>query len=228
MGKPAYFLDFEFKTEGMTFFPRPETEILVERAVSALSERKGREYRYDVLEIGTGCGNIAISLTKHLPSSRIIASDISESALWAASCNASFYGVSGRVDFIRRDLFRGMPDAYIGYFDLVISNPPYVSLADFPTLPGEVRDDPYSALYGGEDGLKFYREIAKDAPLFLKKEGLLMMEIGYGQSAAVRGMLALNGAFKDIEIYKDYNGIDRIIKACSVQKPELRSQMSDF
>jgi len=212
MMKTAHFLDFTFNTENNAFFPRPETEILVEKVLECLSEKKGLEHPYNILDIGTGCGNIAISLTKYLSSSKIVASDISDEALRTASGNARVYGASECIDFIKSDLFRNLSSAYRLYFDLIVSNPPYISLADFSTLPEEVHSDPYRALYGGKDGLKFYREIVKYAPMFLKKKGLLMMEAGYDQAAHIKEMLT-NSGFVNIAIYKDYSGVDRIIKA---------------
>jgi len=211
--REAYFLDFEFKTEDLTFYPRPETELLVERAVDLLSKKKGHNAPYRILDIGTGCGNIAISLTKYLPSSRITASDISDTALRAAGENAKKYGVEERIDFVKSDLFENIRGRHKELFDLIISNPPYISLEELSSLPGEVKLEPYLALYGGVDGMSFYRRIMKEAPSLLKKDGILLMEIGYNQSEAVRGMLDSSNLFKDVEIYKDYAGIARIVKA---------------
>ena len=212
MQETAYFLDFKFYTEKSTFFPRPETEILVEKALLSLSKKNGLEHSYSILDIGTGCGNIAISLTKYLPSSRIIASDISEKAIWVASKNARENGVFDRINLIKSNIFQEFEGGYRAYFDLVISNPPYISLEDIKTLPGEVKNDPYSALYGGKDGLLFYRHIIREAPYFLKEKGLLMMEVGYNQAEDVRKILEDSG-FSDIDIYKDYASIKRIVKA---------------
>lgn len=208
MNNTAYFLDFELETEGLTFHPRPETELLVGKAVELVSKVNSR-----ILDIGTGCGNIAISLIKYLPSSRITALDISDTALRAARENAKKYGVEERIEFVKSNLFENIKGRYKAFFDLIISNPPYISLEEFSSLPEKVKGDPYLALYGGIDGMDFYRKIVKKAPLYLKRGGILLMEIGYNQSAAVKYMLDSSGVFKDIEIYKDYSGIDRIIKA---------------
>ena len=213
MNKTSYFLDFEFDTGGTTLFPRPETELLVEKAVEIIERGIGHGAPCDILDLGTGCGNIAISLTKYLPSSRIVALDISDSSLAIAKENAAKHGTSGRIRFIKSDLFKGAVAAYTGYFDLIISNPPYVALGDFPSLPQAVRDDPYLALYGGKDGMKFYRRIIKEGPAFLNGKGVLLMETGYGQARSVAQMLAKSPFFGSIEIFNDYAGIKRIVKA---------------
>jgi len=101
---------------------------------------------------------------------------------------------------------------------MVISNPPYVSLEDFLHLPQRVKDDPFIALYGGKDGLDFYREIIREAYRFLRKEGYLLLEIGYDQSMCLKNLLRDNDVYGEIEVYKDYAGIDRIIKAKSSYK----------
>lgn len=203
-------MDFEFKTENVSFHPRFETEILVEKALEAQSLKKNAP---NILDIGTGCGNIAISLTKYIPSSRIVALDISDTALRVAAENAAKYGVDDRIEFIRSDLFGNIRTRYRNFFDLIISNPPYVSLEDFSSLPAEVKDDPYIALYGGRDGLGIYRRIIKEARIYLKREGVLLVEVGYGQSRSVKDMLSRSGVFSDEEIYKDYSGIERIVSA---------------
>ncbi|MBN1354408.1 MAG: peptide chain release factor N(5)-glutamine methyltransferase [Candidatus Omnitrophica bacterium] len=209
MSRVAYFLDFEFDTENAAFYPRPETELLVEKAVGFLPER----FSGNILDIGTGCGNIAISLTKYIPSCRITALDISDTALRAARQNAAKYGTADRIEFVRSDLFEGLCEKYVDFFDLIVTNPPYVSRSDFTSLPMGVKDDPYIALYGGPDGTDCYRKIIGNAPHFLKKNGILLMEIGYNQSESVRGMLVESGSFFEIVTYKDYSGIERIIKA---------------
>ena len=208
MKNTAFFMDFELETESSVFFPRPETELLIEKALELLNREKPR----NILDVGTGSGNIAISLTKHPSSSTIVASDISHAALRVAGQNAKKYNVAGRIKFTRSDIFEDLPVHYRNFFDMIISNPPYVSLGDFYLLSGEVKNDPYSALYGGKDGLEFFRRITSGAGLFLKRDGILLMEIGYDQARPVKEMLAVS-SFHNIEIYKDYSGIDRIIKA---------------
>ncbi|MBL7155529.1 MAG: peptide chain release factor N(5)-glutamine methyltransferase [Candidatus Omnitrophica bacterium] len=213
MKKAAPFMDFELGTENVTFYPRPETEILVEKAIELLSRHRKVNTPCNILDIGTGSGNIAISLTKYVPSSRMVALDISDTVLRIASRNAAKYGVEKRIEFIRSDLFKNLKTKYRCFFDLIISNPPYISRDEFSLLPAVVKNDPRIALYGGRDGLDFYRRISREAGNYLKSEGLLLMEIGCGQAEEVKSMFASGGAFCGVEIYKDYCGIDRIVKA---------------
>ena len=207
------FMDLSLKTDRLAFYPRPETELLVEKALEFILKKEKEGKQCAILDIGTGSGNIAISLTKHSYSSRIIGLDISESALRVAEENASRCGVSGRVSFLKSDLFEALGEEFKSYFDLIISNPPYVSLKDFKELPEIVKDDPYIALYGGRDGLSFYRKIVKRSPYYLKKDAALIMEIGYDQSEEVQNIIMRENSFKKIELYKDYSGINRIVKA---------------
>ena len=208
--RQAHFLDFEFNADWATFYPRPETELLVEKALEFLPKKS--DAVCNILDIGTGCGNIAISLTKYVPSSRIVALDISDAALRVASENASASGVAEKVELVKSNLFEGLSEKYRNFFDLIISNPPYISRGDFSSLSHRVKEDPFIALYGGKDGLDFYRRIAQKAGDYLKKEGILIMEIGYDQAERVKEILNATGKFGDIELYKDYSGIDRIVK----------------
>lgn len=213
MEKIAHFMDFEFETGGATLFPRFETEILVEKAVSIISKEIPEGERCEILDIGTGCGNIAISLTNYIPSSRIVALDISEAALLVAKKNAARYGMEQRIEFVKSDLFENLWQRSELCFDMVISNPPYISMEDFPSLPEAVKVDPYVALYGGRDGMDFYRKIVNEAHFFMKPGGVFLAEVGYNQASCVKAMLEDSGIFGDVEIYKDYSGIDRIVKA---------------
>jgi len=208
-----HFMDFKLDTEKGAFTPRFETEILVEKAIRLIDKRKPVSRKLNILDIGTGSGNIAISLTKYIPSSRLVALDISDTALRVAKKNAARYGLESSIEFISSDLFENIRQYSNEYFDIIISNPPYISLEDFLSLPIEVKDDPYVALFGGKDGLKFYRRIVKESPEYLKKGGILLMEIGYNQSRDVTCIIEESHAYGDVEIYKDYSGVDRIIKA---------------
>lgn len=208
----AYFMDFELETESGTFFPRFETEILIEKALILLKDKIERGSHCNILDIGTGSGNISISLTKYIPSSTIVALDISDTALRAAAKNAKGYGVADRIKFIKSNIFDRLDDNYRGSFDLIVSNPPYISLKDFSELSGTVKNDPYIALYGGRDGLDFYREIIDKASNYLKKDGILLFEIGYDQRELVTKMLK-EKTFQEIKVYKDYSNTDRIVSA---------------
>lgn len=205
----AEFMGFDFDVNPSVLIPRPETEILVERSL-ALIEREGMAEPL-ILDLGTGSGAIAVSLTKLSPSCKIIASDVSEEALEVGRENAAANGVSDRIEFILSDFFERIPEKE--KFDLVISNPPYVPSEDYDSLPLEVRSEPRIALDGGLKGLKFYRKIISESAKRLKAGGYLVLEIGYGQSTAIRGLIKSAGSYRDAEILKDYNNIDRVVFA---------------
>jgi len=202
----AHFMDFEFGVTVNTLIPRSETEILVEKVI----EEAASYPMPHIVDIGTGSGNIAISLTKYLSQSKIFALDISISALLEARRNAERMGAGNKITFIAGDLLR--PFKKGAFFDIIVSNPPYVSESDMATLPDEVKHEPVLALYGGKDGLDFYRQILKDASGILKRDGAIIMELGYDQSKNVKDLLKQNG-FSSLEFFKDYNGITRIAKA---------------
>ena len=205
----AEFMGFDFDVNPSVLIPRPETEILVERVLT-LIEREGIA-EPSILDLGTGSGAIAVSLTKLSPSCKIVASDVSEEALEVGRENAAANGVGDRIEFVLSDLFERIPGKR--KFDLVISNPPYIPSEDYGSLPPEVRSEPRIALDGGLKGLEFYKRIIPDAAKRLNRGGFLILEIGYGQARAVKDLLESAGLYRDIEILKDYNDIDRIVFA---------------
>jgi release factor glutamine methyltransferase len=208
------FWSLRFEVSGECLIPRPETEHLVEETVRIA---QGLPSPPRVLEIGFGCGAVAIALAKELPGAEIVATDISVGALALAQQNVAAHQVERRIRLILGDLFpAGEPQeepAGKGLFDLICSNPPYIPTAEILKLAPEVRDyEPLSALDGGEDGLRFFRQIADGAPGFLMKHGWLLMEMGRGQDEAVIGILQDRG-FEQIDFIPDYAGITRVIKA---------------
>ncbi len=190
------------------FIPRPETELLVERILRKIEGINGQAI--DILEIGTGSGNIAISLTKNVTNCKIIASDISDTALRTASRNALLNSVNEKIRFIKSDLFKNIPDTYLKYFDIVISNPPYIKRRGIKPLPPEISHEDVRALDGGADGLNFYRRIFRSGRRYLKPGGIFAFEIGYNQGPALRRMIKKYPDIGGIEIFKDYSGHDRI------------------
>jgi len=205
----AYFMDFVLEVTPDTLIPRPETEILVEKALDITrASRPDRVWR--ILDVGTGSGNIAISLTKYIIHSKIIGLDISYKALLKAKENAAVNSAGDSLSFVQSDLFSALGQGEL--FDIIVSNPPYVAQYDMKNLPDEVKEEPVLALYGGEDGIDFYRKICPEAKKHLKKGGYLVMEIGYDQSGRVKDLLDDEG-YDQIEIFKDYSSIDRIVKA---------------
>jgi release factor glutamine methyltransferase len=141
----------------------------------------------------------------------MVASDVSEEALEVGRENAAANGVGDRIEFVLSDLFERISAKK--RFDMVISNPPYIPSEDYDSLPLEVRSEPRLALDGGPGGLDFYRRIIPEAAKRLKRGGFLALEIGYGQSREIKGMIESSKIYGDPEIIKDYNDIDRIVFA---------------
>ncbi|NQT07048.1 MAG: peptide chain release factor N(5)-glutamine methyltransferase [Candidatus Omnitrophica bacterium] len=199
------FLGIELKTTKDTFIPRPETELLVNRCLDVI----GPDAR--ILDIGTGSGNISIALTAARQDCRIVALEKSQETLSVARENAASLGVSERIDFKESDLLHILEHNNI-YFDIIISNPPYIPSWEMMTLTDDVRREPGMALDGGEDGLSFYKRIISTAPKHLKSSGYLLMELGYNQAFSVKRLLEEAG-YTGIELFKDFQGIERVIRA---------------
>jgi release factor glutamine methyltransferase len=197
-----------FDVDPRVLIPRPDTETLVGEALKRLKPLTAPT----VLELGTGSGCIAVSIAHQKKDAHITATDISPDALTVAQGNAARHGVADRITFLQGDLFDPLPPG--STFDLIVSNPPYIAQGEFAGLPPDVRDhEPRSALDGGPDGLAFYRRIANSATSFLKSGGSLLLEIGYTQDAAVRGLL---GERPELEVggtLKDMGGHPRVVTA---------------
>ena len=202
----SQFMGLDFKVNRDVFIPRPETEILIE---AILANGIG-EFAF-ILDIGTGCGNIAVTLARFISHSRVLAIDVSESALKIAALNARQHKVLDRVSFCQKDIFVGLDKKQ--EFDLIVSNPPYIETDDLPALPPELSYEPSLALDGGEDGFFVLTEIIRRADRYLKNGGWLALEIGAGQSAEIHKRISRLGKFEASKIIKDYNGIDRVVMA---------------
>jgi len=208
------FWSLEFKVDPRVLIPRPETELLVEQSLLILSESSlGRIP--SVLEIGTGSGAIAIALAKELKNIFVVATDISMEALVLANENARSAGVQRQINFVKGDLFGPLhPLKRSPPFDLILSNPPYITRRKIHTLAKEVKDhEPRIALDGGEDGLAFYRRIIPEAHRYLREGGWLLLEVALGQSGIVSGMIEEGGNFLKTESLPDLSGIGRVVKA---------------
>lgn len=209
IGKVTFYGNEIYVKKGV-FIPRPETEILVEKVIQhALRlDKEG----LNILDLCTGSGCVAISLTKALNACKIIASDISDAAIKLSNHNAKLNSVSEKIDFIKSDLF-DLLSKYKGSFDIIVSNPPYIDSKHIEKLPNEVKSDPIAALDGGVGGLDFYRRIINEAELFLKEEGDIFLELADGISKDVFTIFKNSNSFVDIKIAKDLNSIDRVIVA---------------
>ena len=198
------FYGLKFNVNKKVLSPRMETEILVEQVLKDIGDKKNLE----VLDLGTGSGAIAVTIAK-MTKSKVVAVDISKSALTVAQENAKMHNV--KVDFVESDLFDKLKKH--AKFDIIVSNPPYIRTLDIAGLDEEVKNfDPVTALDGGEDGLEFYRRISQETTQHLKNGGRIYLEIGAGQFKAVEKLLQEAG-FTNITFKRDYVKIIRVIRA---------------
>ncbi|MBC8468695.1 MAG: peptide chain release factor N(5)-glutamine methyltransferase [Planctomycetes bacterium] len=189
--------------------PRPETEHLVERAVDFLRGRPSPQY---VLDLCTGSGCIAAAIAKNVKDVQVVATDICDNALKVAAENIRRHKLDNKVKLLCGDLFdaiiEGLDETR---FDLIVTNPPYVSDLEYEKLDKNVKDyEPKLALYAGLEGLDTYERILEKVEDFLKPDGSLMMEIGYAQGPAIQRMLEGSNIFKGVRIEKDFANNDRI------------------
>jgi len=206
------FYSREFKVTEGVFIPRPETELLVERAVALLRPPDRTHLAPVAVEIGCGAGVIAVSLAAEIPRLEVHATDVNARALELTRHNAHRHGVDTRVHTHHGSRFDPLPPHLRGEVDLVVSNPPYVRSGDLPGLSREVQHDPAEALDGGRDGLDFYRALARSAVRWLRPDGWLAVEIGADQGETVPDVLAVSG-FTDLTVGSDYNDLPRTVTA---------------
>jgi len=211
VGKTEFY-SLELNVTPVCMIPRPETELLVQRAIEFLRTRVGGQF---VCDLCTGCGCIAVAIAKNFTHARIIATDISDAALEVAARNIEKHGHEDRIQILQGDLFEPIiPQLDIEKFDLIVCNPPYVSVAEYEVLERNIRDyEPKISLFAGRDGLDIHRRVIEKASDFLKPDGALMLEIGYAQGPAVEELLEQTGAFAGTKIEKDLHNNDRIIIA---------------
>ena len=206
--KEFYSLDFEVTPA--VLIPRPETEFVVTAALEAIATM--REPR--VLDIGTGSGAIAIAIAANAPAARVTATDTSDDALAVAARNAMLHQVAGRVEFRRADCFEvGEGESPLAFFDLIVSNPPYIDEESLASLEPEVLNyEPRVALSAGPDGLNFFRRIAAGASVHLQGDGELIVEVGAGQAAAVSQIFERAG-LRPFSVLNDFAGHPRVVRA---------------
>jgi release factor glutamine methyltransferase len=200
------FWSLPFRVSPAVLIPRPETETVVEAALTQIPDR-GLPLR--ILDLGTGSGCLLLALLSELPYAEGLGVDLSEPALELARANAEHLGLAGRARFERRSWGAGLD----GVFDLIVSNPPYVGAADLASLEPEVRDfEPQTALIAGPDGLDAYRALIPDCVRLLAEGGSVALEIGQGQGDAVAELLAGVG-LAVVERRPDLAGIERCLVA---------------
>lgn len=208
------FCGLELAVSSDVLIPRPETELLAERAWNFLNLNPSgspgtQPAGCRALDFGTGSGCLAIAIAVKSPGARLVALDVSAAALSVARANAERHQVSDRLQFLESQGFTALPEG--SAFDLIVSNPPYIPSGDIAALPPEVRDhDPRLALDGGADGLDFYRRLAAEAGAFLRPAGRMMLEFGDGQSETLRALLA-NAGWQVESVENDYSGRARIL-----------------
>lgn len=200
------FMKLNFFVNENVLIPRQDTEVLVEEVLEIAHKINAKK----ILDLCTGSGAIAVSLAKYLPNCQIVATDISDEALKVAKKNARNNGVDGQITFINSDLFANLGR---DKFDIVVSNPPYIKRSVIEKLDLEVKNEPYIALDGGYDGLKFYRKIVCGVYEFLKYKGCLCFEIGFDQKEDVMEIIEKEGKFETIYSKKDLCDMDRVVVA---------------
>ena len=194
------FYGYTIKVDKSVLIPRPETELLVEIIIAEENDIK------NILEIGTGSGALVIALAKKMNGIVIDATDISEDALRIAEQNTILNQVD--INIFKSDIF----DNVLCKYDLIISNPPYISLTDYKQLPVEIKDfEPKSALLADDNGLFFYNKILQKAKDHLTESGKIYFEIGYDQAKKITE-IAKKNRFSNIKVFKDLNGFDRIVR----------------
>lgn len=201
------FMELDFTVNNTVLIPRPETELLVETAIHLAGND------YIIVDVGTGCGAIAVSLAVFLPHVVVYATDLSPDAIEAARLNAVLHGVERRVTFLHGDLLAPLAGLGLaGRVDLIAANLPYIATHELSALSREVRlYEPVTALDGGADGLDLYRRLIPVAVDMLKPGGNLLMEIGSGQREAVIGLLSPSSW--DTVVLQDLAGLDRLVVA---------------
>ena len=218
-GEPLQHLTGQQEFYGLLFhvtpdvlIPRPETELLVEEALNLIRGLSLPETRF--LDVGTGSGCIAAAIAYEIPASVGWAVDISEAALRVARDNAVRHGVAQRILFIQANLLECFPPAPAFHF--ILSNPPYVALEEYDSLPAAVRDhEPSGALLGGEDGLKIYRRLIPGVSSRLMPGGYLLLELGAGQQERVEQLVGTGG----LSLHRVLNDLQGIPRCLVARKP---------
>lgn len=203
----AYFYGRKFLVDPDVMIPTPETETLCELAINYIKNEK-RESA-EILDIGTGSGNIAVTIVCELPDAWITATDISQAAIAVARKNAVMHGVESRIRFLKSDVFLSIPSDR--KFDLILSNPPYIAENEYETLQPEVLHDPKIAMVSGAEGLDMIRKMIDRAPDYLKTNGRLMFEIGYDQVEKISRISEGDDRYQSFSIIKDLNSVDRVV-----------------
>jgi release factor glutamine methyltransferase len=208
------FWSLEFVVNPHALIPRPETELLVELAIERLKALPELENHLpNIVDLGTGCGAIAISLAKEIGKTKIWATDISSDALKLARLNAKKHGVADNITFLLGNLWEPLMDLGVT-FDIVLSNPPYIAPEEFDNLSPEVRDyEPRLALDGREEGMHFIEKIISEAPAFMNPGGWIMLEMAPGQTEKALRLIGKIKGYSEKSRIKDYSHLYRVVMA---------------
>jgi len=208
------FWSLDFRVGPQVLIPRPETEVLVEQVIRLFKEERVPEKDHPkILDFGTGCGALAVSLAREIRSASVWASDISEDALEVARLNAEAHDVADRIVFKRGDLWQPFRGKDIR-FDVIVSNPPYVDSGLFHTLPCEVRDyEPRAALDGQEGGMFYIEKIILGSGDYLNPGGWVLIEMDPGQTPRALQLIEKSGLYAEWERVKDYSHCYRVVMA---------------
>jgi len=204
------FRGLEFDVNPFVLVPRPETETLVETAIDIIQNKIKGNSHVNILDLCTGSGAIAISLKNEIPMCDVTATDISSNALKTAIHNAEKLLGGNHIDFLQGNLYSALHSPLPAPFSLIVSNPPYISSDEIQTLSAEVQNEPRLALDGGTSGLEIIKRIIEKAPEHLKQNGYLLLEADPRQMEQINILLAKN-KFKDIQLFKDLSGANRVI-----------------
>ncbi len=205
------FFSLPVKVRPGVLIPRPETETMVEQTLALCKSHYAESESIDILDIGTGSGNIAVAIAKNIDKARLVAIDVTQEALDAAQENAKLNHVEDRISFRRLDVLACEEKEFEASFDLIVSNPPYISSSEFERLPLEIRQfEPRSALLAREDGFEFYRHFALVMREWLKPGGFAILEIGAGMGEMTKALFHQAG-YGDVKITQDLAGRDRVI-----------------
>jgi len=208
----AHFLSLEFEVSPAVLIPRPETELLAASAIDFCRHETIRP-TVDVLDLCTGSSCIAIAIGANVVETEIVAVDTSPEALEIARRNIAKHDLEGRIRIRQSDLFEQLDQAPKGIFDLIVSNPPYISERAYEKLPSGIRDyEPSRALLAKNKGLEYHQRIIEGAETYLADEGSLMMEIAFDQSDAVLALLEQSDYLKNISTVRDNLGHQRVVK----------------
>jgi release factor glutamine methyltransferase len=203
------FYGIDFCIDSHTFIPRPETELLVEKAVELAQRISHRGEQITIADIGTGCGAIAVSLALALPQAKIYATDVSASVLQVAEVNCRRHGVNSQVQLLPGNLLEPLPQPV----DMIIANLPYIKDCEFKDLSPEIRDyEPTMALAGGEDGLDKIQKMLEQMPGKLSYGACFLLEIGQGQGEMVTSLIKSYFPQASIELISDLGSIERVVK----------------